>query len=198
MAARSSFQSRCPICSPSRAHQGTCGCKRTPWLPMRPPHPVESHGSWIETDQSERGPAAGAELCPADTHAGFLILRRPDPPGRSNRPMRREASFLLCKALGSFLFLCILLAILYPVWEFQEHLRLSFAQPHMCEPKGSIMFLPARALSLAVNFSETYQTLASNHTCGILPPCLIPLRPKAQRPSPLSCSEKLRGPRGLV
>lgn len=192
MAARSSFQSRCPICSPSRAHQGSCGCKRTPWLPMRPPHPVESHGSWIETDQSERA-GCWSRALPCRHALGF-----PNPQEARPAGALQQASFSLCKALGSFLFLCILLAILHPVWEFQEHLRLSFAQRHMCEPKGSIMFLPARALSLAVNFSETYQTLASNHTCGILPPCLIPLRPKAQRPSPLSCSEKLRGPRGLV
>lgn len=61
----------------------------------------------------------------------------------TDRRQDREASFSLCKVLGSFLSFCILLAILYPVWEFQKHLQLSFVQPHMCRPKGSIMFLPA-------------------------------------------------------
>lgn len=55
--------------------------------------------------------------------------RGPDPPthrptvGRAKRPSHgTDASSSLCKPLGSFHVLCILLAILYPVWEFQEHL----------------------------------------------------------------------------
>ena len=96
---------------------------------------------WIlDVNLPEREKAsAGAAPCPPDTHVAFLILRasgRGGPthlPRHSEGPSRQEASFSLCKALGSFLFLCILLAILYPVWEFQEHLPLSSAQPHLCE-----------------------------------------------------------------
>ena len=87
----------------------------------------------------------------------FLEEAQSHPPRSSERPSRQEARVSLCKALGSLLFLCILLAILHPVWEFQEHLPLSLAQPHMCEPQGRIMFIPAAVLSLAVNQRQNTQ-----------------------------------------
>lgn len=119
--------------------------------------------------------------------------RGPDPPthrGALQEAIAQEASCSLCKPLGFLHVLCILLAILYPVWEFQAHMRLSFAQPHMCKPKGSVMSLPAGALSLAVNCAAKHKTRACNHTCRNPPPCLGPLRPEAQRPSHLSGAEE--------
>lgn len=111
---------------------------------------------------------------------------------------REEASFSLCKTLGSFLFLCILLAILYPVWEFQEHLRLSFAQPHMCKPKGSVVFLPAGALSLAVNCAVKRTKPGRQPHLRDSPSLPHPAQPGTQRPSPLSCTEKRQGSEGLL
>lgn len=108
--------------------------------------------------------SAGAALCPADMHTGSLISlgllekeAQSHPPWSSKRPSRQEARVSLCKALGSLLFLCILLAILHPVWELQEHLPLSLAHPHMCEPQGRIVFIPAAVLSLAVNQRQNTQ-----------------------------------------
>lgn len=104
-------------------------------------------------NQNRRELSAAAALCPPDRQTGRFPnpwdfrKRRPDRLGTrfapSERLRRQEASFSLCKALGSFLFPCILLAILYPVWEFQKHLHLSSVQPHMCRLKGSVMLLPA-------------------------------------------------------
>lgn len=150
----SSSQGRCPISSLSWAAKHT-GLGE-PWLPASPPQLLGTPRILDRHRPKARERSYWSRALPCRHARGFpnpraFRKRRPDPPQRSNRPMGREASFSLCKTLGSFLFLCILLAILYPVWEFQEHLRLSFAQPHMCKPKGSVVFLPAGALSLAVN-----------------------------------------------
>ena len=117
-------------------------------MPPAPPHPEESCGSWTET-QPEPGravwfssPLPSRQACRLPDPRDFR-KRRPDLLGKrllSQRLHRQEASFSLCKKhlAPSSLSLCILLAILYPVWEFQKHLQLSFVQPHICRLKGSV------------------------------------------------------------
>lgn len=89
--------------------------------------------------------------------------------------------------LGNFHFLCILLAMSYPVWEFQEHLRLSLAQPHMYEPPGvgggHVPTCPRPVISPEL----------CSLTCRDPPPGL---KPEARTPTRLSSREKRCGSKG--
>lgn len=61
----------------------------------------------------------------------------------------------------------------------------------------SCSYLPA-ALSLAVNCAvKRLKPPAGNHTCTVPPSCLIPLRPRAQRPSGSPAGPK-EGAQGLL
>lgn len=80
---------------------------------------------------------------------------------------------------------------------------MSSAQPHMCKP-GSVVFLPAGALSLAESCAGKHSQAqpaqpspAGTHTCGARRPCLTRPRPGAQRPSPRSGRENRQGTEGL-
>lgn len=81
----SSSQGRCPISSLSWAARHTGLGEH--WPPASPPQLLEHRGSWTDTDQKPEKGAAGAGLCPADTHAGFLI---PGPSGKGG-PTRHGA-----------------------------------------------------------------------------------------------------------
>lgn len=155
VAAFSSFQAHCPISFHPR-HQGTSGggallgCL---WAttPGGKPRILD-----LNRPKRERA-VCWSRALPCRHARGFPNPGTSGAGGPAHRGLQEamgQETSLLCQTRGSFPFLCILLATLYPVWEFQEHLRLSLAQPHVCKPSGSIVSLPAGALSSAVNWAE--------------------------------------------
>lgn len=128
------------------------GEEHTAWPPPALPHPEESCGSWTETQpEPERAVCCSSPLPSRQArrlpNPWNLRKRRPDRLGTCLLSQRgcadRRQAFHYVKHLAPSSSLCILLAILYPVWEFQKHLQLSFVQPHMCRLKSLIMLLPA-------------------------------------------------------